>query len=257
MKKWQVDELLVYQMDSREEMGRVSGEAVIDAICAVLERKEEANVMFAAAPSQNDVLETVMTSERIDWSRVNGFHMDEYIGLSAAAPQGFGNFLRTAVFNKRAFHEVFYINPEAVDAQAEAERYEELLYQHPMDVCILGVGENGHLAFNDPEEARFDDTKLVRTVQLDDVCRQQQVNDGCFASIDEVPKVAMTVTIPGLLRAERMFCVVPTARKARAIAHMLEDRGISTSCPASVLRTKKGASLYLDSEAASLLAQKV
>ena len=252
MKYMKIDRLQVFVADSREEMGRLSGHDVAAMIKLLLSMKEELNVMFAAAPSQNDVLATLVSDPEIDWSRVNAFHMDEYIGLSRTAPQGFGNFLRERVFSKAQFKSVNYINPEATDPLAEADRYEALLLAHPMDVCILGIGENGHVAFNDPGEADFSDARLVKPVHLDERCRQQQVNDGCFASLDEVPRMALTVTVPGLLRAKAMFCIVPTTNKAEAVKNTLTGE-ISESCPASILRTKENARLYLDPASASLL----
>ena len=255
-KRYIKDKLIVEVCADRAELGRRAGADAASAIRAAIEKKGRARVIFAAAPSQDDVLSELCSAGDIDWSRVNAFHMDEYIGLSRTAPQGFGNYLREHVFDRLPFRQVFYINPEAEDPEAEAQRYEKLLLEHPMDVCILGVGENGHMAFNDPAEARFDDPRLVKTVHLDERCRQQQVNDGCFSSIGEVPKTAITVTIPGLLRARSMFCVVPTVRKAEAVARMLTG-GIAADCPATALRRKNGARLYLDPDAASLLPQGV
>lgn len=252
MKYFKKDKLQVLVSASREEMGRVAGQDAAAMLKVLLQEKEELNVMFAAAPSQNDVLAELMSDPDIDWSRVNAFHMDEYIGLDKNAPQGFGNFLCERVFSKKTFKSVNYIDITAVDPDAEAERYEKLLYEHPMDVCMLGIGENGHIAFNDPGEADFSDSRLVKPVKLDDVCRQQQVNDGCFASIEEVPKYAMSVTVPGLLRAKAMFCVVPTKNKAAAAKRMLNGE-ISEECPCTVLRNKDGARLYLDPDAASEL----
>ena len=252
MKYMKIDQLQVFIADSRDEMGRLSGHDVAAMIKLMLSMKDELNVMFAAAPSQNDVLATLVSDPEIAWERVNAFHMDEYIGLPSTAPQGFGNFLRERVFSKAQFKSVHYINPEAADPQAEADRYEALLLAHPMDVCILGIGENGHVAFNDPGEADFEDKRLVKTVHLDERCRQQQVNDGCFAAIDEVPRMAMTVTVPGLLRAKAMFCIVPTTNKAEAVKNALTG-AISPACPASVLRTKANTRLYLDPASSSLL----
>ena len=252
MKYSKVGQLQVYIADSRAQMGEISGHDVAAMLKTLLAMKDEINVMFAAAPSQNDVLATLVSDKEIAWDRVNAFHMDEYIGLSRTAPQGFGNFLRERVFSKADFKTVNYINPEAADPQAEAERYEALLKEFPMDVCILGIGENGHMAFNDPGEADFNDAHLVKVVTLDERCRQQQVNDGCFATIDDVPKTAMTVTIPGLLRAKAMFCIVPTTNKAEAVKNTVKGE-INDMCPASILRTKAGAKLYLDPDAASLL----
>jgi len=252
MKYMKVGQMQVYIAESRAQMGEISGHDVAAMLKTLLAIKDEINVMFAAAPSQNDVLATLVSDKEIAWNRVNAFHMDEYIGLSKTAPQGFGNFLRERVFSKADFKTVNYINPEAADPQAEADRYEALLKEFPMDVCILGIGENGHVAFNDPGEADFNDPRLVKVVKLDERCRQQQVNDGCFATINDVPKTAMTVTVPGLLRAKAMFCIVPTTNKAEAVKNTVKGE-INDMCPASILRTKAGAKLYLDPDAASLL----
>lgn len=252
MKYTKVDQLQVFIAESREEMGLLSGHDVAATLKMLLQMKEEVNIMFGAAPSQNEVLATLISDPEIEWNRVHAFHMDEYIGLSRTAPQGFGNFLRERVFDKAQFKSVNYINPEATDPQEEAARYEALLLAHPMDVCVLGIGENGHIAFNDPGEADFHDTRLVKPVHLDERCRQQQVNDGCFAALDDVPKMALTVTVPGMLRAKAMFCVVPTTNKAEAVKNTLTGE-ISESCPASILRTKPNARLYLDPASASLL----
>ena len=252
MKYMKVGQMQVYIAESRAQMGEISGHDVAAMLKTLLAIKDEINVMFAAAPSQNDVLATLVSDKEIAWDRVNAFHMDEYIGLAKTAPQGFGNFLRERVFSKAEFKTVNYINPEAADPQAEADRYEALLKEFPMDVCILGIGENGHVAFNDPGEADFNDPRLVKTVTLDERCRQQQVNDGCFATLDDVPKTAMTVTVPGLLRAKAMFCIVPTTNKAEAVKNTVLGE-INDMCPASILRTKAGAKLYLDPDAASLL----
>ena len=252
MKYMKVGQMQVYIAESRAQMGEISGHDVAAMLKTLLAIKDEINVMFAAAPSQNDVLATLVSDKEIAWDRGNAFHMDEYIGLAKTAPQGFGNFLRERVFSKADFKTVNYINPEAADPQAEADRYEALLKEFPMDVCILGIGENGHVAFNDPGEADFNDPRLVKTVTLDERCRQQQVNDGCFATLDDVPKTAMTVTVPGLLRAKAMFCIVPTTNKAEAVKNTVLGE-INDMCPASILRTKAGAKLYLDPDSASLL----
>lgn len=248
MKYSKIDQLQIYAADSREEMGRISGQDVASLIKIFLQEKEELNVMFAAAPSQNEVLAELLSDTEIDWSRINAFHMDEYIGLPQNSPQKFGNFLREHIFEKVPFGQIFYIDSNS-DPEEECQRYERILRSHPIDICILGVGENGHLAFNDPDMADFSDNRLVKQVELDEKCRQQQVNDGCFSSISQVPKTALTVTIPGLTRAKAMFCVVPTKNKAEAIKNMLTGE-VEELCPASILRKKAGAKLYLDPDAA-------
>lgn len=245
MKYMKIDRLQVFIAESREEMGRLSGHDVAAMIKLLLSMKEELNVMFAAAPSQNDVLATLVSDPEIDWSRVNAFHMDEYIGLDAAAPQGFGNFLRDRIFGKVPFKSVTYLNGNAADPEAEARRYGEILAAHPLDVCFMGIGENGHIAFNDPPVANFKDTCLVKVVKLDERCRQQQVNDGCFDCICKVPTHALSVTCPGLMSAKTVFCMVPAATKAEAVQRTLTWE-ISEKCPATILRTHDDAKLYID-----------
>lgn len=246
------DKLQCFIYEDRQKMGEAAARDIIAAIHTMLSQKETINVMFAAAPSQNDVLAALIADTTIDWSRVNAFHMDEYIGLSSEAPQGFGNFLREHVFKHKPFRSVNYISPEATDPEAEAVRYETLLKENPIDICLMGVGENGHVAFNDPPVADFQDTRLVKPVKLDSVCRQQQVNDGCFASLEDVPEYALTVTVPGLMKAPVLFCIVPALTKANAIKQLIHGE-ISESCPSSILRTQNNARLYLDSDASSLL----
>ena len=247
VKEFYCEKLHVRVFDSRNAMGKCAGQEIAATIKKLLAEKEYLNVMFAAAPSQNETLATLLEDGEIDWRRVNAFHMDEYVGLDAAHPAGFRNFLKRAVFDKKPFRSINLINGNAKDPQQEAERYGKLLQENPVDVCILGVGENGHVAFNDPPVADFEDKAFVKIVELDARCRNQQVNDGCFASLDQVPTHALTVTVPGLIRAAHMFCVVPAATKAEAIGHMIHDE-ISTACPATILRRCDGAELYVDTD---------
>lgn len=246
-----VDNLTVKKFETRAEMGAVAAADITAAINALLAKKTEINMIFAAAPSQNDVLQSLVESN-VDWSRVNAFHMDEYIGLPRTAPQGFGNFLVDHIFGKVPFKSVNLINCAAEDAQAECDRYEAMLKANPVDIIILGIGENGHIAFNDPWVANFNDDRLVKIVELDDVCRQQQVNDGCFATIGDVPKTAMTLTCPVFIQAPQLFCIVPAITKAKAVKRTLEGT-INEECPATVLRNHPDAVLYLDAASASLL----
>lgn len=252
MKSFTVDKLWVSAFDSRLEMGAAAASDIKNAIVALLREKESINMIFAAAPSQNEVLAALVADKDIEWGRINAYHMDEYVGLSADAPQGFGNFLREHLFGRVPFGSVHYINADAVDCEAEASRYGALLDENPPDIVVLGVGENGHVAFNDPPVADFADKKTVKCVKLDETCRNQQVNDGCFACIGEVPTHALTLTVPALLRAGQMFCIVPAKSKAKAIKEMLCGP-ISEHCPASVLRRQESARLYLDPDSASLL----
>lgn len=246
------DLLKVNIYDSRDEMGAAAAKDVKAAILRALDEKETINMIFAAAPSQNEVLYNLASDKEIPWGRVNAFHMDEYIGLDKNAPQGFGNFLNRAIFGIAPFKSVNYIDISATDAEAEASRYSELLRQNPVDIVVLGIGENGHIAFNDPPFADFEDKKLVKSVKLDEVCRNQQVNDGCFATIDDVPTHALTLTVPALMSGKELYCIVPAKTKAKAVALTLNGE-ITPDCPASVLRTHECATLYLDPDSSSLL----
>ena len=212
----------------------------------------EINMIFAAAPSQEEFLHHLISDQRISWNRINAFHMDEYIGVLPDAPQSFGNFLRIRIFDKVPFKNVYYLNGHATDLEEECTRYTSLLSQFPTDIVCLGIGENGHIAFNDPDVANFNDHKLVKIVKLDHVCRQQQVNEKCFETLEQVPTEALTLTIPALLKAKWMFCIVPFKNKSQAVYRTIHG-DISEKCPASILRRKEKSSLYLDTESAQLL----
>ncbi len=251
MKMFEKDLLKVSVFETRREMGQAAAAEIEKAIAEVLRKKEVCNMIFAAAPSQNEVLEALAASDTIQWNRVNAFHMDEYIGLPADAPQGFANFLRRALFDRVPFASVNCLNSTA-SPEDEIKRYTALLQENPTDIVVMGVGENGHVAFNDPHVARFDDPALVKCVELDDTCRMQQVHDGCFASLDAVPKTALTLTVPALCAAKEAFCIVPGPTKAKAIGRMLKGP-VEEACPASVLRRHASAVLYLDADSAASL----
>ena len=252
MRTLKKDLLTVNIYDSRDEMGKAAGADIKACILSLLEKKETINMIFAAAPSQNEVLASLALDKEIPWNRVNAFHMDEYIGLAADAPQGFGNFLKAAIFGRAPFRSVNYINISATDADAECERYSMLLADNPTDIVVMGIGENGHIAFNDPPVADFNDPKKVKPVQLDEICRQQQVNDGCFATINDVPKTAITLTCPTLFSGDHLFCIVPAPTKANAVKATVCGE-ISEACPATILRRHNSAVLYLDPDSSSLL----
>ncbi len=238
-------------LQTRNEMGKVAAYDISNCIKDILLKKDEVNIIFAAAPSQNDVLGCLCKSD-VDWSRVNAFHMDEYIGLPADDPQCFGNFLKKAIFDIVPFKSVNYIDSSASDIEAECERYAKILQEKPTDIVIMGIGENGHIAFNDPHVADFCDKKVVKPVELDDVCRMQQVNDGCFEKIENVPKSALTLTIPTLMKAKYHFCIVPAKTKADAVKRTLYG-DVSKECPATILRTKINSVLYCDADSSACI----
>ncbi|CAH0135395.1 MULTISPECIES: glucosamine-6-phosphate deaminase [unclassified Pedobacter] len=239
--------------ESRKTMGAAAAERFAREVDHLLSSKKEINVVFAAAPSQNEFLNCLYDCN-LNWSKINAFHMDEYIGLASDAPQGFGNFLRERLFGKFKFKSVNYLNGNAQSLQAECMRYTELLAQYPVDIVCMGIGENGHLAFNDPPVADFNDIHAVKVVELDQDCRTQQVNDGCFEHIGQVPTHALTLTIPSLMKADFINCVVPGSAKAMAVKNTLEEQ-VDTKYPATVMQRHPNVVLFLDYESSSLLAK--
>ena len=238
--------LLVKAFDNREEMGKQAAEDAAARMNRMIADKGVVNAVFAAAPSQNEFLAALLKHD-IDWTKVKAFHMDEYIGLPKDAPQGFGNFLREAIFSKAPFMEVNYLNGQAEDPQAECERYAALLEANPPDIVFLGIGENGHLAFNDPGVADFSDPHKVKVVNLDETCRNQQVNDGCFVSFGDVPQTALTLTMSMIMDIKETVVIVPGSTKKDAITGTVLGE-ISTDCPASILRQHENSVLYLDGD---------
>jgi glucosamine-6-phosphate deaminase len=243
----QVDRLEVRVYADRASMGRAAAADVAAAMRAALAEHERVRIAFAAAPSQEEFLSALVAEPGIEWSRVTAFQLDDYVGLPAEAPERFGHFLRTRLFDRVRPGEVHPIGA-AMDAAAAAEecrRYAALLAAGPLDVVCLGIGENGHLAFNDPPVADFQDPERVKLVELDHLCRRQQVNDGCFPSLAVVPTHAITLTVPTLLGGARLSAVVPGPAKREAVRRTLAGP-IETACPASILRTHPACTLYLD-----------
>ena len=253
IKEMKADKLNVKIYSDRAAMGAAAAEECSAVIRALLAEKDEINMIFAAAPSQDEFLAALAKDTRIDFTKINAFHMDEYIGLDAAAPQGFGNFLRDRLFGVVPFKSVNYLNGNAADPEAEAARYSKLLADNPTDIVCMGIGENGHIAFNDPPVADFNDSKLVKIVELEHMCRNQQVNDGCFKTIDEVPTHALSLTVPALMRPAYVFCIVPAPTKAQAVYDTINNTEISEKCPATILRTHDNATLYLEPASAAKL----
>ncbi|MDO6430801.1 glucosamine-6-phosphate deaminase [Flavitalea sp. BT771] len=242
-------ELQVHQ--SRTEMGSAAAQQVTRRINELLRQQATVNIIFAAAPSQQEFLQALRQAP-IEWGRIRAFHMDEYIGLRPDAVQGFGNFLRERLFDKVPFLAVYYINGDAVDLRKECQRYGALLESFPPDIVCMGIGENGHIAFNDPPTADFDDPYAVKVVALDQSCRQQQVNDGCFPGLESVPTHAITLTIPALMSGRFIYCIVPGRSKAQAVFNTLH-REVVEDYPASILRNHEHAILFLDALSAEMM----
>ncbi len=244
MEARQVDRLQVRLYENRADLGAAACAAAAQKMKELLSAQEQLRMVFAAAPSQNEFLASLVKEEGIDWSRVTVFHMDEYIGLPEDAPQRFGAFLKERLFDLVKPGQVHLID-STKPQEEECERYTALLKEAPIDIVCLGIGENGHLAFNDPPVADFKDTEVVKPVELEEACRRQQVNDGCFAALEDVPTHALTLTIPALLSGSHLFCMVPGPTKRLAVEKTLND-AISTACPATVLRQHPSCILFVD-----------
>ncbi|WP_336762206.1 glucosamine-6-phosphate deaminase [Paenibacillus sp. USHLN196] len=246
-----VERMSVQVYADRDQMGAAAAAAVGAELRQLLQDSgRRVRMVFAAAPSQNELYEGLVMEQGIDWSRVCAFHMDEYIGLPDTAPQRFGRYLTERLFSRVQPGRVELIDGLG-DVEQECQRYGELLRVDPIDIVCLGIGENGHIAFNDPPVADFEDPLLVKAVKLDDACRRQQVNDGCFARLDDVPEEALTLTVPALMAGSKLFGIVPGKFKRSALAAALYDP-VSTACPATILRTHPKITMFTDREAFGL-----
>ncbi|MCR4426516.1 MAG: 6-phosphogluconolactonase [Firmicutes bacterium] len=253
VKDFRQDNLRVMVFRDRTTGGHAAAEMVAERMKATIAKKGRVNVAFAAAPSQNDFLASLVTMHGIDWPKVNCFHLDEYHTLRPGARQRFDVFLTEKLWSRVPVKNVWTLVPEAgMTVEQIISRYTRLLEENPLDIACIGIGENGHLAFNDPPVADFDDPLVIKEVEIDEVCRNQQVHDGAFAAIEDVPKTAITMTIPTLMSAGFVSTVVPTALKAKAVRECITGP-ISEACPASILRRHPDSVLILDPESASLL----
>lgn len=247
------NKLKVQIYETRQELGADAANDAAKKIKELLSSTDRLiNIIFAAAPSQNEFLYSLSNQQGIDWSRINAFHMDEYVGLKKNSPQTFAYFLKENIFDKVPFNSVHYINGNAVDTEMECRRYAALLEEFPVDIVCMGIGENTHIAFNDPHIANFADPDMVKVVTLDEVSRQQQVNDRCFNTLEEVPFLAITLTVPALIKAESIFCMVPGKNKAAAAYKTLNSE-VDEKYPSTVLQRHSNATLYLDKDSAARL----
>jgi glucosamine-6-phosphate deaminase len=241
--------------ESRAALGAAAGKAIAYALRDRIAVTGHATVAFAAAPSQNETLAQLIEEHGVDWGKVMAYHLDEYAGATADSPHSFRRYLREHIFHRvtpAAFHQ---LAGEAMDQNAECVRYASLLPPNGFDIALLGIGENGHLAFNDPP-CDFADPRAVRIVALDEACRIQQVHDGAFQTLSDVPSHAFTLTVPTLMKASKVFVMAPGSAKAQAVAASLEGPLINL-CPASILRTHPDATLFLDRASAAKLTQPV
>lgn len=243
--------------ESREEMGFAAACELVSVLNNLLfnENYEEVNVVFATGLSQMEFLAALVKIPFCGWNRVNAFHLDEYVGLSPESPQRFSNFLKNKLFEILPFKNVYYVIPpgqENQDPEVLARRYEELLLSYPLHVACIGIGENGHIAFNEPGIADFDDIHLMKVIKLDERSRMQQVKEGWFSSIDEVPTHAITMTVPAIMKAKYILCIVPRPSKQEAVFKTIEGQ-ITNDCPASFLRRHRNVHLFLDKESSALL----
>lgn len=253
MKELKKDLLDIKIYDTRDQLGFAAAQDAALYINKLFGKQKEVNILFAAAPSQNEFL-SALRQHNMAWNRINAFHMDEYIGLKKEDYQRFGNYLERQIFGLIELKSVHYLFEENALPEEICKHYSEVLEEYPLDIIFMGIGENGHIAFNDPHVALFDDPAQVKVVALDTLCREQQVHDGCFKTIDDVPEEAITLTIPAMMKARRIFCIVPAATKANAIAATVNGE-ITTACPASILRTHPSATLYCDADSAKYILQ--
>ncbi len=253
--RFREDSLEVFVYENRAMAGRAAAQGVVQAIRSRQRAAGIANIVFAAAPSQDEFLAGLVATDEIDWTKVGAFHMDEYLGIDADHRASFRRYLQERLFRLVGIgvDQLKLIPGQEIERPLETcLAYENLLREYPTDIVCAGIGENGHLAFNDPPVADFLDPVMVKVVRLDPACRAQQLNDGCFDHLEDVPTHAYTLTIPALLRAPVVSVVVPGPRKANAVLTTLRGP-ISETCPATALRHHPGARLYLDRESARLV----
>ncbi len=252
LRTFQVDDLQVEVYDREADLVSSLVQSTQAYLNEVVERQGAAAAILASGASQIRLLKSLTTFGELDWSRITLFHLDEYLGISGTHPASFQLFMRESVAQKVAVGQFHYLAGDTLAPIAECDRYDRLLSAQSIDLCFLGIGETGHIAFNDPEVADFNDCYPVKLVKLADKSRQQQVNTGFFERLEAVPQYALTLTLPTIFRARKISCLAMGSRKAGIIKTMLTGE-ISSSCPASMLRQHPNATLYLDRAAASAL----
>lgn len=234
------------------EMGQAAGALAGAILREAIASRGQARIIVGTGPSQNETIAALIAEAGVDWSKVEVFHMDEYVGMADSHPASFRRWLRDHLVEAVQPGRVHYMLGDAADPDAECRRYAGLLESAPVDISFIGFGENGHIAFNDPGVARFDDPAVVKRVAIDERCRLQQVGEGHFPDLASVPPYALTVTCPVLVGARHLICSVPDRRKAEAVRNALEGP-LSEACPASLVMTHSSCAVFLDRESASLL----
>ncbi len=252
LRQFTCDHLPVEVYATNAELGQAAAEQAVQTLRAAIAAKGYANVILATGNSQLSLFAGLLADHSLNWSKINVFHMDEYIGITDQHPASFPRFLREKILDQAKPGSFYPIAGDAASLEHECARYAALLRRYPADLCCLGYGENGHIAFNDPPYAEFKDPVWVKVVRLAEASRKQQVGEGHFPTLADVPTHAITLTIPALLAAKRMLCIVPEKRKAVAVKAALTGP-ITEDCPGSILRTVSHATLYLDPDSASLL----
>lgn len=252
-----IRQLQMGQMEARvysseQEMGQAAAENTARILTQAVQENGQARVIIATGNSQIAFVGALQSHPEIPWDRITAFHMDEYVGLPETHPASFRRWIRERIEEPLGPAAVHYIHGDVSDAEAECRRYEDLLRQDPVDLVCMGIGENGHIAFNDPPDADFQDPVWAKTVRLDEASRRQQVGEGHFPTLEDVPTHAITLTVPALLAPRSLQVVVPERRKAEAV-RQTATAAISTACPATILRNQPHAVLFLDTESASLL----
>src|SRR5665647_417438 len=247
-KSFYKDKLRVEIFENKEDMGKDAASFVAEKLNQAIKDRGCANLILGTGASQYPLHE-VLLKKGLDWTKINLFHLDEYIGLSNQHPASFRKFLKEYIADKVNPKNVYYLEGDAEDIDTEIKRYEKLLKDNPVDVACIGIGENGHIAFNDPAVADFNDPESLKVVEMDEACRMQQVGEGWFPNINHVPKKAVTLTITTIINCKALCCTVPDERKSLAVYNALSGE-ISPSCPASILRKHDNAVLFLDCFAA-------
>jgi glucosamine-6-phosphate deaminase len=239
--------------DTKEELGRAAAADAAAAIRAAIAASDRANIILATGTSQFEMLDHLVASDDVDWQRVTAFHLDEYLGLPMSHPASFRRYLKERFADRlpRPLAAMHFIDGEAADPEVECARLGELIEKCPIDVAMVGIGENGHLAFNDPP-ADFETDRAYLVLELDDACRRQQLGEGWFATLDDVPQYAISMSIRQIMRSARIVCSVPDLRKSFAVQQSVQGV-VNPWVPASILQEHLAVTIYLDRQSASLM----